>query len=165
MTSPVPDQIQKHVVLRAPLPRVWRALTDSREFGSWFGVEFDGPFKAGERLAGKIRPTKVDPAVAEMQKPYDGMDFIIFVERIEPQTLFSFRWHPGAVDPKLDIDKEPTTLVVFTLQEAGGAVTLTVTESGFHGIPLARRAEAFTMNEGGWAAQMTLIEKYLAQAA
>ena len=161
----VSDQIRKQVLLRAPLARVWRALTDAREFGSWFGVEFDGPFKAGERVTGKIVPTTVDPKVAEMQKPYEGMAFYITVDRIEPQKRFSFHWHPGAIDPAIDYTKEPTTLVEFALEEQAGGVMLTVTESGFERIPLARRAEAFTMNEGGWEAQMTLIEKYLAKAA
>ena len=164
-TTTVPDRIQKHVLLRAPLSRVWRALTDSSQFGSWFGVRFDGPFKPGERIIGKIAPTTVDPQVAAMQKPYEGVKFDITIDRIEPEKLFSFRWHPFAVDPKVDYSNEPTTLIEFSLEERPDGVLLTVTESGFEGIPLARRAEAFKMNEGGWAAQMTLIEKYLAQAS
>lgn len=165
MTTAVQDQIQKHVVLRAPLARVWQALTDSKEFGAWFGVKFTAPFTAGARVAGTVVPTTVDPAVAEMQKPYEGMAFDIVIDRIEPQKLFSFHWHPGGIDPKIDYSKEPMTLVVFTLEETAGGVRLTVTESGFSRIPLERRAEAFTMNEGGWTAQMTLIEKYLAKAS
>lgn len=163
--SDVPDRIEKQVVLRAPLSRVWRAITDSREFGSWFGVNFTSPFKAGAQVAGTITPTTVDPTVAETQKPYEGMAFNITVDRIEPEKLFSFRWHPGGIDPAIDYSKEPTTLVVFELKEVPGGTMLTVTESGFNGIPLSRRAEAFKMNEGGWAAQMTLIEKYLAKAS
>jgi uncharacterized protein YndB with AHSA1/START domain len=93
------------------------------------------------------------------------MKFDITIDRIEPQKLFSFRWHPGAVDPKVDYSKEPTTLVEFALKEVQGGVMLTVTETGFNGVPLARRAEAFKMNEGGWAAQMKLIEKYVAKAS
>jgi uncharacterized protein YndB with AHSA1/START domain len=161
----VPDRIEKQVLLRAPRARVWRALTDSREFGSWFGVKFDGPFKAGERIVGKIAPTTADAKVAEMQKPYEGMTFDITIDRIEPERLFSFRWHPFAIDPKVDYSHEPTTLVVFELKDAPDGIMLTVIESGFNGIPLSRRAEAFKMNEGGWAAQMTLIEKYLAKAS
>ena len=164
-TTTVPDRIQKHVLLRAPLSRVWRAITDSAQFGSWFGVRFDGPFKPGERIVGKIAPTTVDPQVAAMQKPYEGMTFDITIDRIEPEKLFSFRWHPAAIDPKVDYSNEPATLVEFSLEEKPDGVLLTVTESGFDGIPLARRAEAFKMNEGGWAAQMTLIEKYLAKAS
>lgn len=165
MNTAVPDRIDKQVVLRAPLARVWRAITDSHQFGSWFGVKFDGPFKAGERMVGTIAPTSVDPQVAAMQQPHEGKAFDITVDRIEPETLFSFRWHPYGVDPRIDYSKEPTTLVVFALQEVPEGVRLTVTESGFDGIPLSRRAEAFTMNEGGWSAQMMLIEKYLAKTA
>jgi len=164
-TSTVHDRIQKEVLLRAPLARVWQAITDSKQFGSWFGVKFSGPFKAGERIVGAIAPTTVDPKVAEMQKPYEGMKFDITIDRIEPQKLFSFRWHPFAIDPKVDYSNEKPTLVEFTLKEVPGGVMLTVTESGFDGVPLSRRAEAFKMNEGGWAAQMTLIEKFLAKAS
>ena len=164
MTS-VPDSIEKQVFLRAPLARVWSAISDSRQFGSWFGVKFDGPFKPGERIAGTIVPTTADAQIAEMQKPYEGMTFDITVDRIEPQKLFSFRWHPAAIDPKVDYSHEPATLVVFQLEEVPGGVRLTIVESGFNGIPLPRRAEAFKMNEGGWAAQTMLIEKYLAKAS
>jgi hypothetical protein len=87
------------------------------------------------------------------------------VDRIEPMRLFSFRWHPGAVDPDVDLSREPTTLVVFELEERQDGTLLTITESGFDSIPIARRAEAFEGNEQGWAAQLTLIEKYLARAA
>ena len=165
MTEAVPDSIEKQVMLRAPLARVWSAISDARQFGSWFGVKFDGPFTAGQRIVGKIAPTTADARVAEMQKPYEGMAFDITIDRIEPQKLFSFRWHPAAIDPTVDYSKEPTTLVVFTLKEVPGGVMLTVVESGFNGIPLSRRANAFKMNEGGWSAQMMLIEKYLAKAS
>jgi uncharacterized protein YndB with AHSA1/START domain len=165
MSTAVADRIEKQVLLRAPLARVWQALTDSKEFGAWFGVKFTAPFKAGARVAGTVVPTTVDPAVAEMQKPYEGMAFEIVVDRIEPKKLFSFHWHPGHIDPAIDNSKEPMTLVVFTLEETAAGVKLVVTESGFSRIPLERRAEAFTLNEGGWTAQMTLIEKYLAKAS
>ena len=165
MSEIVPDAIEKTVMLRAPLARVWSAISDSKQFGSWFGVKFDGPFKAGERIVGSIAPTTADAQVAEMQKPYEGTAFDITIDRIEPQKLFSFRWHPAAVDPKADYSKEPTTLVVFRLQEVAGGVMLTITESGFSAVPLSRRAEAFKMNEGGWSAQTMLIEKYLAKEA
>jgi len=161
----VTDRIEKKVLLRAPRARVWRALTDAKEFGSWFGVKLDGPFKAGATLRGTIVPTTVDAVVAEQQKPHEGLAFDIMVERIEPERLFSFRWHPYAVDRGSDYSAEPTTLVVFELEEQAKGVMLTVTESGYDSIPLARRAEAFTSNEQGWAIQMTLIEKYLAQTA
>jgi uncharacterized protein YndB with AHSA1/START domain len=161
----VPDRIEKQVTLQAPLSRVWRAITDSRQFGSWFGVTFDGPFRAGERIVGRIAPTTADPQVAAMQKPYEGRRFEITIDRIEAEQLFSFRWHPAAVDPNADYAHEPTTLVEFRLEAAGEATRLTVVESGFDGVPLSRRADAFKMNEGGWTSQMMLIEKYLAQTA
>jgi uncharacterized protein YndB with AHSA1/START domain len=159
------DRIEKKVLLRASRERVWRAISDSQQFGSWFGVEFKGPFIAGMRMTGKIVPTMVDAEVARSQKPYEGIGFEFSVERIEPMRLFSFRWHPGAVDPAIDYSKEPTTLVVFELEEVSGGTMLTVTESGFDRIPLERRARAFASNEQGWTAQMTLIEKYLALSA
>lgn len=157
------DRIEKRIVLRAPLERVWRAISDAQEFGSWFGVRFEGPFVAGEHLTGEMTPTTVDPQVAEGQKPYEGHRFDITVDRIEPMRLFSFRWHPYAIDPEVDYSQEPTTLVVFELESTPDGTVLTITESGFDRIPLARRAEAFEMNERGWEAQLTLIEKYLEQ--
>lgn len=164
MTSST-DRIEKRALLRAPLDRVWRAISDSGEFGSWFGVRFDGPFVAGAHLTGRIVPTTVDPEVAEGQRPYEGLRFDITVDRIEPMRLLSFRWHPYAVDPDVDYSSEPTTLVVFELEEAPDGTLLTITESGFDEIPLSRRATAFEMNEQGWKAQITLIEKYLAQGS
>lgn len=162
MTSST-DRIEKQVLLHAPLERVWQAISNAQEFGSWFGMRFDGPFVAGERVAGQIVPTTVDPQVAESQKPYEGIRFDLFVERIEPMRLFSYRWHPGAVDPGVDYSKEPTTLVVFGLEEVPEGTKLTITESGFDAIPLARRAGVFEQNEMGWEGQLTLIQKYLAR--
>src|SRR5215831_21314663 len=159
------DQIQKKVLLRAPRDRVWRAISDSKEFGTWFGVELEGAFSPGARLKARIVPTKVDPEVAKMQKPYSGKTFDFFVDRIEPMSLFSYRWHPYAVDSNTDYSKERTTLVVFELEEAPGGTMLTITESGFDQIPLDRRAEAFKSNSEGWRIQTQLIEKYLAQMA
>jgi uncharacterized protein YndB with AHSA1/START domain len=159
------DRIEKKVLLRAPLGRVWRAMSDARQFGAWFGVAFDGPFVAGARMTGRIVPTTVDEEVAKLQKPHEGKPFEITVDRFEPMRLFSFRWHPFAIDPAVDYSSEPTTLVVFELEDVGGGTLLTITESGFDGIPLARRAQAFTANEGGWTHQAKLIEKYLSHAA
>lgn len=158
------DRIEKKVLLRAPRERVWRAISDSKQFGSWFGVQFEGPFVAGTSMIGKMVPTSVDAEVAKMQKPYAGMAFRCLVDRIEPMRLFSFRWHPGAVDPGLDYAKEPTTLVEFRLEDTADGTMLTIVESGFDQIPLERRAKAFASNEQGWTAQLTLIEKYLALA-
>jgi uncharacterized protein YndB with AHSA1/START domain len=159
------DRIEKRIFLKATRARVWRALADSREFGAWFGVRFDAPFAAGAALKGTTTPTLADAEVAKKQKAYEGMPFEITVERVEPERLFSFRWHPNAIDPKLDYSSEPTTLVVFEIHDAEGGVLLTVTESGFDRIPLERRAKAFAANAGGWALVVGLVEKHLAQAA
>jgi uncharacterized protein YndB with AHSA1/START domain len=156
------DRIQKKILLRAPRQRVWAAISDSSQFGTWFGMKFDGPFQPGTMIHGQIAPTKVDQAIAEKQKPYDHLKFEFFVEKIEPERLFSFRWHPYALDPTVDYSKEPTTLVEFVLEDAEGGILLTITESGFDQIPLERRAKAFQANESGWAAQTRLIEAYLA---
>ncbi len=156
------DRIEKTIVLRAPVERVWRAISEAERFGSWFGMAFDAPFAEGAQLTGKIAPTTVDAEIAAKQKPFEGHPFEILIERIEPMRRFSFRWHPYAIDRDVDYSKEPTTLVLFELEEASGGTLLKISESGFDQIPLARRAKAFAANEGGWAIQTTLIEKYLA---
>jgi uncharacterized protein YndB with AHSA1/START domain len=158
------DRIEKQVVLKAPLARVWRAIADAREFGSWFGVAFDGAFAPGARLTGRIVPTTVDAAVAASQKPHEGARFEITVDRVEPMRLFSFRWHPFAVEPGVDYANEPMTLVTFELEEVAGGTRLAIAESGFDAIPLARRAKAFEMNDQGWAAQASLVARYVAGA-
>jgi uncharacterized protein YndB with AHSA1/START domain len=155
------DRIEKKILLRAPKHRVWRALSDSTEFGTWFGVKFDGPFVPGASMRGVIVTTSVDPEVAKAQTPYKGMPFDITIEQMEPERLFSFRWHPYSHDPSVDYSAEPTTLVVFSLEEVADGVMLTVTESGFDRIPLARRAKAFNANEGGWSIMVKVIEKYV----
>jgi uncharacterized protein YndB with AHSA1/START domain len=157
-----PDKIEKHVVLHAPLTRVWDAIADSQKFGAWFGVTFDGPFVAGLHITGKIRPTTVDPEVGKLQAPYEGKTFDFYVENIEPKRRISFRWHPYAVEPGIDYSKEPTTLIVFELEETGANTGLTITETGFDQIPMERRAKAFAANDGGWTMQTMLLSKYLA---
>jgi uncharacterized protein YndB with AHSA1/START domain len=159
------DRIEKKILLRAPRKRVWRALTDSKEFGTWFGMKFDGPFSPGVTIRGVIVPTQVNAEVAKAQKPYEGLPFEITIEKMEPERLFSFRWHPNAVERGVDYSAEPTTLIEFLLEEVENGVLLTVTESGFDRIPLARRAKAFTANEQGWGMVVKLIEEYLVQAS
>ena len=144
------DRIEKKVTLRAPRSRVWRALADAQEFGTWFGVKVEGAFTAGAHLRGRITTPGYEHTVME-----------ITIERIEPERLFSYRWHPYAIDPNVDYSSEPTTLVEFRLEEVAGGTELTVTESGFDGIPAARRAEAFRMNEQGWAEQLRRIERHV----
>lgn len=158
------DRIEKKILLRAPRKRVWRALTDSKEFGTWFGMKFDGPFSPGATMRGVIAPTEVNAEVAKAQQPYEGLPFEITIEKMEPERLFSFRWHPNAVERGVDYSAEPTTLIEFLLEEVENGVLLSVTESGFDRIPLARRAKAFTANEQGWGMVVKLIEEYLVQA-
>lgn len=156
-----PNQIEKEIVLNAPLTRVWQAISDAASFGKWFGVEFDGPFVAGSPLKGRIVPTQVDPDVAKLQEPHRGKAFEILVAAIEPMSTFAFRWHPFAIDSSYDYTPEPMTLVTFRLTEQGDATLLRITESGFDKIPEFRRAQAFAANDGGWAHQARLIEKYV----
>jgi len=158
------DRIEKKILLNAPLKRVWRALSDSTEFGAWFGVRFDGPFAPGARIRGAIAPTTVNAEVAKAQKEYEGTPFEIVIEEMDPERRFSIRWHPFAVERGVDYSSEPATLVVFTLEEAANGVMLTVTESGFDQIPLARRAKAFTANEQGWGMMVKVFGEYLAGA-
>ena len=163
--SPETDRIETKRLLRAPRERVWHAISDARQFGAWFGIEFEGAFVAGARVIGRRVPTTVDAEVAKRQQANAGKTMEFFVDRIEPMRRFSFRWHPYALDPAIDYSQEPTTLVVFELENAPGGTMLTVTESGFDQIPLKRRAEAFARNTEGWTIQTTLVEKYLALEA
>ena len=158
------DRVEKTILLRASLQRVWRAVSDSAEFGSWFGMKFEGLFVPGTAIRGVIVPTTVDPVVAESQKEYAGRPVEILVEQMEPERLFSFRWHPFAVEEDVDYHAEPTTLVAFALEESADGVILTLTESEFDRIPLEHRATAVAANDAGWAAQMKLIEGYLVHA-
>ena len=145
------DRIEKRIVLRAPRARVWRALVNAEEFGSWFGVDFRGAsFAPGATVTGRIT-----------YPGYEHLTMEIVIYRMEPERQFSFRWHPNAVDPTLDYSKEPTTLVVFELQDAAEGTLLSVVESGFDRIPLQRRAEAWRMNDQGWAEQVSRIDAYV----
>ena len=146
------DKIEKKVQLAAPRSRVWRALTDSSQFGEWFRVKLDDKFAEGKTVRGPI-----------LHKGYEHVTIEMTIERIEPEHYFSYRWHPYAIDPKADYSKEPTTLVEFLLEEADGGTALTIIESGFDRIPLARRAEAFRMNDSGWTGQAKAIAAYVSR--
>jgi uncharacterized protein YndB with AHSA1/START domain len=156
------DRIEKKVLLHAPLKRVWSALADSTEFGTWFGMKFNGPFVPGAPARGVIVPTKVNADVAKAQQQYEGLPVEISIEKMEPERLFSFRWHPYAIEKGVDYSAEPTTLIEFVLEKKKAGVLLTVTESGFDQIPLTRRVKAFTANEEGWGMVLKLIEEYFA---
>jgi uncharacterized protein YndB with AHSA1/START domain len=147
-----PDRIERKLLLRAPRTRVWRALANAEEFGSWFGVAFKVQrFAAGERVQGRVT--------------YPGYEHVIFeilIERVEPESLLSWRWHPAAIEPNVDYSREPTTLVVFELQQVQNGTLLSVVESGFDKVPPARRLEAFRLNTEGWDGQMVNIAKHVA---
>lgn len=145
------DRIEKKIALRASRARVWRALTDAEEFGQWFRVKLEGPFVEGATVRGNITYPGYEHLVME-----------VFVETMETEKYFAFRWHPAAVDPKADYSSEPTTLVELQLEATPNGTALTIVESGFDRLPIARRAEAFRMNEGGWTEQAKNIEKYVA---
>jgi uncharacterized protein YndB with AHSA1/START domain len=146
------DRIEKKVTLRAPRSRVWNAIADSAQFGAWFGVKVAGPFVAGATVLGQIT-----------YPGYEHLTMELFVEKIEPQRLFSYRWHPYAVKPDIDYAAEPTTLVEFQLEETADGTLLTIVESGFDRVPASRRSEAFRMNDSGWAEQCENIARHVAQ--
>jgi len=144
------DRIEKEIMLHAPATRVWRALTDAEEFGTWFRVKLEGAFAVGKRIQGKVT-----------YPGYEHLTMEVTVERMDDKRLFSLRWHPYAIDPKIDYSTEPTTLVEFRLEEVSDGTLLTVVESGFDKIPVERRAEAFRMNSQGWATQMENIRRHV----
>jgi uncharacterized protein YndB with AHSA1/START domain len=146
------DHIEKRIELKAPVSRVWRALTDYREFGEWFGVKLVGPFVPGHVSRGQIT-----------YPGYEHLTLEVVVQKMEPEHLFSYTWHPNAVDPNADYSDETPTLVEFRLEETPKGTLLVVTESGFDTIPSHRRQAAFRSNDGGWAQQMKSIERYVAQ--
>jgi uncharacterized protein YndB with AHSA1/START domain len=161
---PPRNRIYKTIVLRASRAQVWRAISDEKEFGAWFGATFDGPFVSGSRVTGTIVPTTVDPAVAAVQKRHAGYVFDLLIDRIEPERLMSFRWHPFTADGGVGYGDEATTLVSFELNDDPEGVVLTITESGFDRVPRARRAQAFTVHEEGWEKETLLIQKHVARS-
>jgi uncharacterized protein YndB with AHSA1/START domain len=151
MSELTPDRIEESVELAASRGRVWRALTESGEFGRWFGVALESPFVVGLATRGRITYPGYERLVME-----------VVVREMAPERVFSFAWHPYAVEAGRDYSKEPPTLVEFRLEDsAAGGTRLTLTESGFRGVPEARRAEAYRMNKGGWAEQMKNIRRHV----
>lgn len=148
------DRIEKQVELKAPVSRVWRALTDYREFGEWFRVKLEGPFVAGKAAGGYIT-----------WPGYEHLRMEIVVQKMEPERLFSYTWHPYGIDPKVDYSKETPTLVEFQLEKSARGTLLIMTESGFDKVPAERRAEAFRMNDNGWTQQMKNMESYVGERA
>jgi len=144
------DRIEKRIELKAPVSRVWRAITDHREFGEWFGATLEGPFAPGRVVTGKMTNPK-----------HQHFQLEVTVKDVQPERLFSYTWHPYAMDPKVDYSKETPTLVEFRLKEIPTGTLLVVSESGFDKIPAHRRDEAFRMDEGGWTSQIKNIERYV----
>jgi uncharacterized protein YndB with AHSA1/START domain len=155
MTTPTAtetDRIERSIQINAPRSRVWRALSNAEEFGNWFGANLKGQaFAPGQRVQG---PITIDG--------YKHVMFDVIVERVEPEKLLTYRWHPYAVDPKIDYTKEQRTLVTFTLKDAADGTLLTVVESGFDNVPPERRMEAIRMNSGGWEGQLRNIQRHAA---
>jgi uncharacterized protein YndB with AHSA1/START domain len=148
------ERIEKKIEIAVPVSRVWKALTDSKQFGEWFLVKMDGPFVARQPICGQIT-----------HPGYEHVRIEIFIKEITPETYFSYTWHPFAVDKGTDYSDELPTLVEFFLEPNGDGTLLKVTESGFENVPAERRAEAFRRNDGGWAQQMKNIEAYVYSAA
>jgi uncharacterized protein YndB with AHSA1/START domain len=138
MTTESTDRIEREILLKAPQPRVWRALANAEEFGAWFQVAFEGTAPG-----------------------YEHLSFNAQIVEIEPERRLSMRWHPYAVDPAVDYSHEPTTLIEFELRAVDGGTLLRVVESGFDKVPAPRRLEAFRMNSAGWAQQLRNIEQYV----
>jgi uncharacterized protein YndB with AHSA1/START domain len=144
------DRIEKQIDIKAPRSRVWRALTDTAEFGTWFGIDLDGPFVPGQWTRGRI----TEPSHAHMTLE-------LRVEQLEPETRFTYRWHPYPADPQVDYSAEPTTLVEFTLEEIPEGTRLHLVESGFDRVPAHRRDEAYRMHEQGWGIQLKDIQAHV----
>lgn len=148
------DRIERTIELKASVARVWRALTDHREFGEWFRVDLQAAFEPGKQARGQLT-----------YPGYEHLEMELVVRKMVAEQLFSFEWHPYAIDPTIDYSNEPPTLVVFTLEATAEGTRLTVTESGFDALPAARRDEAFRMNSDGWRVQITNLETYLHENA
>lgn len=144
--------IEKQIEVKAPVSRVWRALTDYREFGEWFRVKLDGPFEPGKTSTGHIT-----------YPGYEHLRWEVVVQEMEPEQYFAYTWHPYAIDPSVDYSTETPTLVEFHLEPTATGTLLRVTESGFEDIPDERRLEAFEKNSNGWAQQMKNVEAYVAE--
>jgi uncharacterized protein YndB with AHSA1/START domain len=168
------DKIEKKVMLRAPVSRVWQAIVDAEQFGRWFGVTLEGPFVEGQAIRGSFEGKVDEAAIIAHQKRLglepsgvklpQGKSVVCTVQRIEPERYFSFRWIPYGIDAEANPEREPTTLVEFRLEPAAELTLLTIVESGFDRVPARRRERAFRMNEGGWAAQANNVQKYVERA-
>jgi uncharacterized protein YndB with AHSA1/START domain len=146
----MPDRIEKTIELKAPVDRVWRALTDAKEFGTWFRVALDTPFVEGERAHGHVT-----------YEGYEHLRFEVKVVAMDRPRRFAFTWHPYAVDPAVDYASESPTTVEFLLEQTQTGTRLTMTEKGFEGLPAHRRDEAMRMNDSGWSTQIENIRAHV----
>ena len=144
------DRIEKQIELKAPVARVWQALTDYKQFNEWFMVNLEAPFVVGKTTRGNIT-----------YPGYEHMAMEVLVQKMEPERLFAFHWNPLEIDPNVDRSKQPSTLVEFKLEKVGDGTLLRITESGFDSIPAAQRDEAFRRNNEGWTEQVKNIETYV----
>lgn len=147
------DRIEKTIELRAPVSRVWRALTDHNEFGAWFRVRWDGPFVLGKATRGR-----------STYPGFEHIQFELVVTRMEPERLFSVTWGPYAVDPDDECAQDPPTVVEFTLEAIPGGTRLRLVESGYDKFPPHRRVAVFRDNEDGWNTQMENITRHVENA-
>ena len=145
------DRIEKEILLNAPRSRVWRAISDAGQFGAWFQVKLEGDFAVGKSIAGQIT-----------YPGYEHLRFEATVEKMEPESFFSYRWRPTAGAPTEEEKAcQVTTLVQFQLEDAGDGTRLTLTESGFDNVPAEFRAQAYRRNDGGWTEQMESIRRHV----
>jgi uncharacterized protein YndB with AHSA1/START domain len=151
MTPSSTDRIERQLTLDVPRSRVWHAITDVAQFSAWFGVLLSAPFAPGAEVSGQLKIRNDEHVTLR-----------IWIETMEPERFFSFRWHPYAIEPGVDYSAEPTTLVSFTLEDEPGGTRLTIVESGFDAIPESRRAKAFSMNSRGWDGEVENLRKFLA---
>jgi len=153
-TGESPDRIRKELIVPAPPGRVWRALADAREFGEWFRVDLGGAsFVPGQEIAGKL-----------LEEGFEHIAWRVTIEQMLPERLFSFRWHPFAIDPGVDYAREPMTLVQFQLGPAPGGTRLVIVESGFAGLLRTRRDEAYRMHDQGWSIQCERIAAHVGRS-
>ena len=155
MPDSTPERIEKHVVIHAPVERVWSAISEPAELGAWFGIDLAGtpPLAPGLALAGRV-----------LHEGFEHITWRATIVRVEPPRLLAWEWHPAGIDPNVDYSTEPPTVVTFTLEPVEEGTRLTVVESGFAGVPAARRSEAFRLNDQGWGEQMVRIARFAEEA-
>jgi uncharacterized protein YndB with AHSA1/START domain len=151
MTKPEPalERIDRTIDIDAPPERVWRALADPSELSAWFQVTIEGVLAPGAELWMTARHTG-----------YEGQRFRVRILEMTPPRRLAWQWHPGEVDPAVDYARESMTTVTFTLEPMGRGTRLSVAETGFDQVSIARRAKVYRDNEGGWAEVLGWLRTY-----